>query len=415
MRQNHRAWIGLLPLALAAAWPAVAPAAPLLKAGDRMVFLGDSITEGRVYTRYVMNYFALRYPGLEVSFRNAGWYGDTAPNALKRLERDVLSLKPTVVSICLGMNDAGYRLPFNQPTYRQYLAGMSGLVAALKMAGVKPVLLTPGCVDLDRQPGYARDYNATLGRYAEGVKELAREQDVPVFDLHALMLEVQTRAKADDQAYTMIPDGCHPSPPGHAVIAYALLKALQCADLPSGLEIDAAAGRIKPDRCRVADLKVAADTVSFTRADEALPAWVDPNATNAFKYYPFQQELNRYLFKVAGLKAGNWALAVQGTLVGTFTGEQLAAGLDLALLPGPWQQLGAEVNRLAREQEDQYFYLWRRLSAVVAPKGKEAEQQAVLKQVRDKIAALEAARIKAAAGDRSWTWQLVRQPAPPLE
>ena len=42
----------------------VARAEGPLKSGDRVVFLGDSITEQRCYTRYVMNYFTLRYPGL---------------------------------------------------------------------------------------------------------------------------------------------------------------------------------------------------------------------------------------------------------------------------------------------------------------------------------------------------------------
>ena len=79
----------------------------MLKPGDRMVSLGDSITEQRIYTRYVMDYFALRYPGQKIEFRNAGWVSDTAVGGLKRLQRDVLDLKPTVVSICYGVNDAG--------------------------------------------------------------------------------------------------------------------------------------------------------------------------------------------------------------------------------------------------------------------------------------------------------------------
>ena len=38
----------------------VAEGQPPLKAGDRAVFLGDSITQQRIFTRYVMNYFTLR-------------------------------------------------------------------------------------------------------------------------------------------------------------------------------------------------------------------------------------------------------------------------------------------------------------------------------------------------------------------
>ena len=171
-----------------------------------MVFYGDSITEQLQYTRYVMNYYALRYPDLRISFRNAGWSGDSAPGGLERLQRDVLSLKPALVSICFGMNDGGYRA-FDQRLYDEYMQGMTGLVKQLKQAGVKVVLLTPGVVDEDIEN---KGYNATLARFGDGVKELAAKDRVPVYDLHALMLDVQTQAKRDNPKFTMIPDSVHP-------------------------------------------------------------------------------------------------------------------------------------------------------------------------------------------------------------
>ena len=46
--------------------------------GDRVVFLGDSITEQRLYTTYVEAYALTRHPPWQLSFRNVGWGGDTA-------------------------------------------------------------------------------------------------------------------------------------------------------------------------------------------------------------------------------------------------------------------------------------------------------------------------------------------------
>lgn len=60
---------------------------------------GDSITEQRLYSRYVQHYIQCRYPEINIIFFNADWGGDTAAGALKRLERDVLVLKPTLESI----------------------------------------------------------------------------------------------------------------------------------------------------------------------------------------------------------------------------------------------------------------------------------------------------------------------------
>ncbi len=229
----------------------------LLKDGDRMVFLGDSITQQQIYTRYVMNYFALRHPEMEVEFRNAGVGGDTAVGAIKRLDEDVLDLRPDVVSICFGMNDAGYT-KFEDERYERYMAGMTVLLSELKRVGAKAVLLTPGPVDPDEADDWldAKVYNETLARYAKGVKELAARKDLPVYDIHELMLGVQTRAKADDPEFTMIPDAVHPSPPGQALMAYALLKALGCEAQASGLEIDAATGKVEADRCEVEGVEV---------------------------------------------------------------------------------------------------------------------------------------------------------------
>src|SRR5438046_7998147 len=50
----------------------------LIRDGDRVVFLGDSITEQRLYTTYIEAYALSRHPQWKLSFRNVGWGGDTA-------------------------------------------------------------------------------------------------------------------------------------------------------------------------------------------------------------------------------------------------------------------------------------------------------------------------------------------------
>src|SRR5258708_14163936 len=103
--------------------------------GDRVVFLGDSITEQRLYTTYIEAYALTRHPQWKLWFRNVGWGGDTSwlrqrshpdeaklfaadeaaqqkmvEDSVKRgLERDVLPLKPTLVTVKFGMNDHSYQ------------------------------------------------------------------------------------------------------------------------------------------------------------------------------------------------------------------------------------------------------------------------------------------------------------------
>jgi hypothetical protein len=75
-----------------------------LRDGDRALFYGDSITERGLYTAIVETFVLTRYPGLDVSFINAGWSGDTVRGGRGRpievrLERDVLPHRPTVMTV----------------------------------------------------------------------------------------------------------------------------------------------------------------------------------------------------------------------------------------------------------------------------------------------------------------------------
>lgn len=377
-----------------------------------MVFLGDSITEQRMYTRYVMDYFALRYPDADIRFRNAGWSGEKADGGLRRLERDVLAAKPTVVSVCYGMNDGDYG-PFQEALYTNYIANLGGIVTRLKAAGVRVVLLTPGCVDPDQIFRWrlfdGREYNLTLARYAAGVRELAVREGVPVCDLHALMLDIQTRAKKDDPKFTMIPDKIHPDAGGSAVIAYGLLKLLG-GEAPSSLALDAATGAFRADRCTVTNLAIADGEVSFVRRDAALPTYLDPAAQPILKYLPFEEEVNRYTLIVTNLPAGTWQLKVEGLLVGAYTSEALAAGVNLGMQPGPWMKLGADVNKLVLEYEDASYLRWRQLELPFSwlqfrlPELK-ADAQGLLAKIDTLIEAREAAR-RTVASQRNWRWEL---------
>src|SRR5216117_4464636 len=83
-----------------------------LKNGDCVVFYGDSITDQRLYTTFVESYVVTRWPDWKIDFIHSGWGGDRVTGGGggpidRRLQRDVIAYKPTVVTIMLGMNDAG--------------------------------------------------------------------------------------------------------------------------------------------------------------------------------------------------------------------------------------------------------------------------------------------------------------------
>src|SRR2546421_6508264 len=76
--------------------------------GDRIVFLGDSITEQYQYSTDIELYLTTRFPTGNFTFLNAGIGGDTANGGAGRFKNHVLAEKPTAVTINFGMNDGGY-------------------------------------------------------------------------------------------------------------------------------------------------------------------------------------------------------------------------------------------------------------------------------------------------------------------
>jgi lysophospholipase L1-like esterase len=388
----------------------------MLQDGDRMVFLGDSITAQRIYTRYVINHFTLAYPDLNLTFHEAGVSGDTTVGAIKRVDQDVVALNPDVVSICLGMNDGGY-IEFNGELYETYLGGMAVLLSYLQSADDKApskvVLLTPGAVDPEHRRWESQNlavYNDVLARYAEGLKAMAARRGVPIYDIHALMMDVIQRGRAQDPQFTIIPDGVHPNAAGHALMAYGLIKALGSRFPVSRLEIHAQTGAVIADKCTVTNLRVSNRQVRFTRRDAALPTYLDPEALAVLPYAPVLGELHQYWLKVTGLPSGEWRLTVNGGEVGAFSSDALARGVNLAGHPGPWQTLGKAVNDLVADRSRTRGRRREQGGAPTpaAPSPSEAGTRAPTSGPDQLSSPLDQAR--ALVNDRTWEWRLERLP-----
>ncbi|MCR9209619.1 MAG: SGNH/GDSL hydrolase family protein, partial [bacterium] len=92
-------------------FPAKAPEVGplLLTKGDRLVIIGDSITEQKMYSRMIETYLTACMPHLEIETRQLGWSGETAAGFLRRMDSDCLRFEPTIATLCYGMNDARYR------------------------------------------------------------------------------------------------------------------------------------------------------------------------------------------------------------------------------------------------------------------------------------------------------------------
>jgi lysophospholipase L1-like esterase len=224
--------------------------APPFLAGETVCFLGDSITKGGAYQKLVELFYAARFPERAITFRNCGVGGDRASAmvgaATFRLEIDVFSHRPSVVTVMLGMNDVERklydpRLPGGadlevkrKAALETYLLSMRSLVKRIQSAGARVVLMSPSVYEetasMDTPP-VLRGVDGALGKCSEMLRGLARELDVPFVDVHGEMNAVNLQEQARNPAFSITGAGqswndrVHPGPTGHYLIARALLRA----------------------------------------------------------------------------------------------------------------------------------------------------------------------------------------------
>lgn len=329
--------------------------------GDRIVMIGDSITEQHLYSNYVEMWVTARYPKWKLTFRNVGIGGDRSTGGNTRFARDVLIHQPTAMTVDFGMNDGGYR-PFDEAGFNTYVGGLQGMADQAKKAGIRTAWCTPQPLDGPEQgPTALTGYNQTLEKYGDlGVKAIAAKNAGLFVDQFHPYLAVLDKARAAWPKYDRITagDAVHPGPPGQALMAASILKGLSLPKLVSSVEIDAAAEKVvEAVHCRATELKRAGDGISFQRLDDALPFFPE-EAASILKWTPILEDLNDYALKVRGLKPGNYEVRLGDAVVGKYSAEQLAAGVNLAapaLAKGP---VAAQVKaiRTAIEAKNRYYH-----------------------------------------------------------
>jgi lysophospholipase L1-like esterase len=310
------------------------------KDGDRVVMMGDSITEQHLYSNYVEMWTVTRFPAWNITFRNVGIGGDRSTGGNSRFKRDVLAYKPTALTVDFGMNDGGYRT-FDEPGFKTYLGGLQGIANQAKAAGIRLAWVTPQPLD-NAEPGSTAltSYNVTLEKYSDGVKQIADKNRGLFVDQFHPYLSVLDKARGSAAAYSRITggDAVHPGPPGQSLMAYGILKGLHFPTMVSAVTIDlSAADAIKSENCEALGLSREGDTIRFERKDAALPFFPE-EARSILKWAPILDELNVYTLKIVGLKTGKYEIRLGGIKAAEYSAEELAKGVNLAsaaLTSGP--------------------------------------------------------------------------------
>lgn len=329
-------YLGFVPLAFSA------DATPF-KAGDRVAYIGASITHNGTYHRQIQLFYATRYPDLAIDSRNFGIAGDTTSGVLRRFEWDIAPYGPNRATINVGLNGIGYWLyetgrdvaePQKRACIDRHVANMDDLVRTLTEKGIRPTLITLTPVDetgtQKRAPMVG--VNAAIQSFAPRLKEIADRYHAEFIDITGELERLNLEGQRKDPNFTLIgPDRVHPGGVGHLVMAYLILKAQGCGPVVATMAVDAAQGEIrKQENCTITRVSRADGGVSFTCLANALPFPVAKDTQQALELVPFAEDLNQEMLTVSGLAEGEYELLIDGQPAFRGKAVAFAAGIDLA-------------------------------------------------------------------------------------
>lgn len=189
----------------------------------RIIFFGDSITQQGVSK---MGYITLLKKSLDSSkyeVMGAGVGGNKIYDLYLRLEDDVLNKKPDLVVIYVGINDVWHKQSSHTGTdYDKYLKFYQALINKIQGIGSKVVLCTPSVIG-EKKDG-TNEMDADLNKYAEGIRQLAAKNNLPVCDLRKVFAEYEANHNPEDKEKDVLTkDRVHLNEKGNQLVAEQLL------------------------------------------------------------------------------------------------------------------------------------------------------------------------------------------------
>ncbi|WP_446743322.1 SGNH/GDSL hydrolase family protein [Silvibacterium acidisoli] len=381
---------GLFLAAVAAHSAWAAPDTFTLKNGDSVVFYGDSITDLRDYTTIIETFVATRYPHLDASFVNSGWGGDTVNGGGggpidTRIKRDIFPYRPNIVTIMLGMNDGGYKAE-TESNDQKYFSGYKHIVSSIhqELPQARIFAIEPSPYDdVTRPPAFPISgdiqYNEVMRSFGKWIAANASELNVEPIDGNTNFVKALKKANELDPqtAKQILSDHIHPSFGGSLILAESILKAWQARPVVSEVVLEASKDKAKLKSSQFATVSnLSSGTgLSWTQLDESLPLpfqqWIDmwgggASVSLAIKSSDVTTALNQQILKVHGMPGGTYSLRIDGTSVGAFNNDQLAEGINLAVLKTPATEQAMKVFQLAKSHEEIHNDRWRHIDVPLA-------------------------------------------------
>jgi lysophospholipase L1-like esterase len=221
------------------AYAAVPPTKISIKNNDIILFQGDSITDagrnredknpnstrglGNGYPLLATSELLYGNAGKNIQIYNRGVSGNKVYQLAERWSEDCLDLKPTILSILVGVNDFWHTLKWNyNGTIETYRNDFKALLQKTKeqLPGVKLIIGEPFAVNGIKSVD--NDWFPKFYDYQKAAKEVAAQFDAVFIPYQSIFDKAMKSAPGS----YWTGDGVHPSLAGAQLMAHAWLKAV---------------------------------------------------------------------------------------------------------------------------------------------------------------------------------------------
>lgn len=189
----------------------------------KVIFFGDSITQAGVAPNGYITLLQQRLAkeGRDKAFElvGAGIGGNKVYDLYLRLEEDVLSKKPDLVFIYVGINDVWHKRSFGTGTDPdKFERFYNTIIDKIQAAGAKVVICTPTVVG--EKKGYVNELDGDLNKYSEIVRQIAKNKKVELIDLHKNIIDyINSHNPENKNSGILTTDGVHMNDEGNRFLA----------------------------------------------------------------------------------------------------------------------------------------------------------------------------------------------------
>lgn len=192
---------------------------------EKVLFFGDSITQAGIKPGGYISLLKESLPEKELI--GAGIGGNKVYDLFLRLEDDVLSKKPDIVFIYIGVNDVWHKqssLTGTDPD--KFAAFYSAIINKLKKNGIKTILCTPAVIG--ERTDFSNSQDGDLNRYSQIIRDLASKHGCGLVDLRKAFLEYNLKNNPENkESGILTTDRVHLNQAGNQLLADLMQKALE--------------------------------------------------------------------------------------------------------------------------------------------------------------------------------------------